>query len=160
MKALLRQGNISVEELVEQVGTSAPASAATLRGSKSETYPPYSWWSDPCGAMLYEPFRHDTSFAARELASPTKSAVSAVAASELISERRPSALLLAPPRTQVGRSYATPGHPRHHQCSEHRDGALQPATHSYNHHRRRPSLEWTFAMAGPAVSPSSTILLR
>ena len=69
MKALLLQGDISVDELVAQVGTSAPSVRRDLarlekRGLIRRTH----GGATLVEPLLYEPFRHDTSFQARELA--------------------------------------------------------------------------------------------
>src|ERR1700682_611503 len=67
MKALLRAGDISVQELVDQIGTSAPSIRRDLarlekRGLILRTH----GGATLVEPLLYEPFRHDTSFLARE----------------------------------------------------------------------------------------------
>src|ERR1700684_1630911 len=70
IKAILRAGDISVQELVEQVGTSAPSIRRDLarlekRGLVLRTH----GGATLVEPLLYEPFRHDTSFQARLLRS-------------------------------------------------------------------------------------------
>src|SRR6476619_5164211 len=67
MKLLLRNGDISVEELVATVGTSAPSIRRDLtrlekRGLIRRTH----GGATLVEPLLYEPFRYDTSFQARE----------------------------------------------------------------------------------------------
>src|ERR1700680_1844293 len=70
MKALLRAGDISVQELVDQIGTSAPSIRRDLaRLEKRGLILRPHGGATLVEPLLYEPFRHDTSFQARELRS-------------------------------------------------------------------------------------------
>jgi DeoR family transcriptional regulator of aga operon len=105
MKALLRAGDISVQELVEQVGTSAPSIRRDLarlekRGLVLRTHGGVTL-VEP---LLYEPFRHDTSFQARELRSADAKRRIGVAAGELIGEKETIGLTAGTTTTQLGRS--------------------------------------------------------
>jgi DeoR family transcriptional regulator of aga operon len=105
MKALLRAGDISVQELVDQVGTSAPSIRRDLarlekRGLVLRTH----GGATLVEPLLYEPFRHDTSFQARELRSADAKRRIGVAASELIGENETIGLTAGTTTTQIGRS--------------------------------------------------------
>jgi len=87
MRALLRAGDITVEELVKQVGTSAPSIRRDLtrlekRGLVLRTH----GGATLVEPLLYEPFRHDTSFQARELRSADQKRRIGLAAAEMIHE--------------------------------------------------------------------------
>ena len=105
MKALLRAGDISVQELVDQVGTSAPSIRRDLarlekRGLVLRTH----GGATLVEPLLYEPFRHDTSFQARELRSNDEKRRIGLAAAELIAERETVGLTAGTTTTQIGRS--------------------------------------------------------
>jgi DeoR family transcriptional regulator of aga operon len=105
MKALLRAGEISVPELVEQVGTSAPSIRRDLarlesRGLVLRTHGGVTLVE----SLLYEPFRHDTSFQARELRSADEKRRIGLAASELVGETETIGLTAGTTTTQIGRS--------------------------------------------------------
>ncbi len=105
MRALLRAGSISVPELVEQVGTSAPSIRRDLarlekRGLVLRTHGGVTL-VEP---LLYEPFRHDTSFQARELRSADAKRRIGLAAAELVGEHETIGLTAGTTTTQVGRS--------------------------------------------------------
>jgi len=105
MKALLRAGDISVQELMEQVGTSAPSIRRDLarlesRGLVLRTH----GGATLVEPLLYEPFRHDTSFQARELRSADAKRRIGIAAAELIGEQETIGLTAGTTATQVGRS--------------------------------------------------------
>ena len=70
MRALLQAGDISVQELAEQVGTSAPSIRRDLARLESKGLVLRTHGGATLvEPLLYEPFRHDTSFPARELRS-------------------------------------------------------------------------------------------
>jgi DeoR family transcriptional regulator of aga operon len=105
MKALLRAGGISVQELVEQVGTSAPSIRRDLarlekRGLVLRTHGGVTL-VEP---LLYEPFRHDTSFQARELRSADAKRRIGLAAADLVGEHETVGLTAGTTTTQIGRS--------------------------------------------------------
>jgi DeoR family transcriptional regulator, aga operon transcriptional repressor len=105
IKALLRAGDISVQELVDQVGTSAPSIRRDLarlekRGLVLRTH----GGATLVEPLLYEPFRHDTSFQARELRSADEKRRIGLAAAELIGENETIGLTAGTTTTQVGRS--------------------------------------------------------
>lgn len=105
MKALLRAGDISVQELVDQLGASAPSIRRDLarlerRGLVLRTH----GGATLVEPLLYEPFRHDTSFQARELRSVEAKRRIGVAASELIGEHETIGLTAGTTTTQIGRS--------------------------------------------------------
>jgi DeoR family transcriptional regulator of aga operon len=105
MRALLRAGDISVQELVEQVGTSAPSIRRDLgrlekRGLVLRTHGGVTL-VEP---LLYEPFRHDTSFQAREKRSAEAKRRIGLTAAELVGEHETVGLTAGTTTTQVGRS--------------------------------------------------------
>lgn len=105
MKALLRAGTISVPELVEQVETSAPSIRRDLarlekRGLIRRTH----GGATLVEPLLYEPFRHDTSFQARELRSADEKRRIGLAAAELVLEKEIIGLNAGTTTTQIGRS--------------------------------------------------------
>jgi DeoR family transcriptional regulator of aga operon len=105
MKALLRAGNISIQELVDAVGTSAPSIRRDLarlerRGLVLRTH----GGATLVEPLLYEPFRHDTSFQARELRSAGAKRRIGLAAAELVGEHDTIGLTAGTTTTQVGRA--------------------------------------------------------
>jgi DeoR family transcriptional regulator of aga operon len=105
MKALLRVGDISVQELVDQVGTSAPSIRRDLarleqRGLVLRTH----GGATLVEPLLYEPFRHDTSFQARQGRSADEKRRIGLAAGELIAENETIGLTAGTTTTQIGRS--------------------------------------------------------
>jgi DeoR family transcriptional regulator, aga operon transcriptional repressor len=105
IKALLRAGDISVQELVEQVGTSAPSIRRDLarlekRGLVLRTH----GGATLVEPLLYEPFRHDTSFQARELRSADEKRRIGLTAAELVGEKETIGLTAGTTTTQVGRA--------------------------------------------------------
>jgi len=156
MTALLRQGSISVEELVVQVGTSAPSVRRDLtrlerRGLICRTH----GGATLLESMLYGPFRHDTSFAARELRFADEKRRIGVAASELVFEKETIGLTAGTTTTQVGRSL------RYRQGIHVVTNALNIGMELSNQSRIRTTItggvlawDWTFAMAGPAALTS------
>jgi DeoR family transcriptional regulator of aga operon len=105
MKALLRAGDISVQELVDQVGTSAPSIRRDLarlekRGLVLRTH----GGATLVEPLLYEPFRHDTSFQARELRSADAKRRIGLAASELVGENETIGITAGTTTTQFGRA--------------------------------------------------------
>lgn len=155
MKALLRAGDISVQELVDQVGTSAPSIRRDLarlekRGLVLRTH----GGATLVEPLLYEPFRHDTSFQARELRSAEEKRRIGVAASELIGESETIGLTAGTTTTQIGRSL------RHRRGISVITNALNIGMELCNQPAIKTMLTggtlawaWTFALAGqPALS--------
>ena len=105
MKALLRAGEISVQQLVDQVGTSTPSIRRDLarlekRGLVLRTH----GGAKLVEPLLYEPFRHDTSFQAREHRAADQKRRIGLAAAELVLERDVIGLNAGTTTTQIGRS--------------------------------------------------------
>lgn len=105
MKVLLRAGEISVQQLSDEVGMSAPSIRRDLarleeRGLVLRTHGGVTLVE----TSLYEPFRHDTSFQARELRSADEKRRIGLAAGELIREKETIGLAAGTTTTQVGRS--------------------------------------------------------
>jgi DeoR family transcriptional regulator of aga operon len=155
MKALLRAGDISVQELVEQVGTSAPSIRRDLarlekRGLVLRTHGGVTL-VEP---LLYEPFRHDTSFQARELRSADAKRRIGLAAAELVGEHETVGLTAGTTTTQVGRSL------RHRRGISVITNAVNIGMELSNQPAIRTMLTggtlawaWTFALAGqPALN--------
>src|SRR3984957_418001 len=153
MKALLRAGDISVPELVEQVGTSAPSirrdlarletRACLLRSHGGATL------VEP---LLYEPFRHDTSFQARELRSANAKRRIGLVASELIGDAETIGLTAGTTTTQIGRSL------RHRKGISVITNALNIGMELCNQPDIKTMITggtlawaWTFALAGQAA---------
>jgi DeoR family transcriptional regulator of aga operon len=153
MKALLRAGDISVQELVDQVGTSAPSIRRDLarlekRGLVLRTH----GGATLVEPLLYEPFRHDTSFQARELRSADAKRRIGLAASELIAEKETIGLTAGTTTTQIGRSL------RHRRGISVITNAVNIGMELCNQPAIRTTLTggtlawaWTFALAGQPV---------
>jgi DeoR family transcriptional regulator of aga operon len=105
MRLLLEKGTASVEELLVAIGTSAPSIRRDLtrlesRGLVRRTHG---------GAMLvepllYEPFRYDTSFQAREQRAAEEKRRIALAAADLIEQNETVGITAGTTTTQVGRA--------------------------------------------------------
>lgn len=155
MKALLRAGKISVPELVEQVGISAPSIRRDLarlekRGLVRRTHGGVTL-VEP---LLYEPFRHDTSFQVRELRSADAKRRIGLVASELIGEAETIGLTAGTTTTQIGRSL------RHRKGITVITNALNIGMELCNQPEIKTMITggtlawaWTFALAGqPALN--------
>ena len=153
MKALLRVGDISVPELVEQVGSSAPSIRRDLarlekRGLILRTH----GGATLVEPLLYEPFRHDTSFQARELRSADEKRRIGLAASELIGEHEMIGLMAGTTTTQLGRAL------RHRRGISVVTNAINIGMELCNQPAIKTILTggtlawaWTFALAGQAA---------
>jgi DeoR family transcriptional regulator of aga operon len=154
MKVLLRAGEITVQELADEVGTSAPSIRRDLgrlekRGLILRTH----GGAALVEPLLYEPFRHDTSFQSRELRAADAKRRIGLAAAELVGEKDIIGLTAGTTTTQVGRSL------RHRKGITVITNALNIGMELCN----QPSIKtmltggtlawaWTFALAGkPAV---------
>ena len=78
--------------------------------------------------LLYEPFRHDTSFQARELKSADAKRRIGVAAAELIGEQETIGLTAGTTDDAGGAVDPAPARDLgDYECDQHRDGAVQSA---------------------------------
>jgi DeoR family transcriptional regulator of aga operon len=153
MKALLRAGDISVQELVDQVGISAPSIRRDLaRLEKKGLVLRTHGGATLVEPLLYEPFRHDTSFQARELRSADAKRRIGVAASELIGETETIGLTAGTTTTQIGRSL------RHRRGITVITNALNIGMELCNQPAIKTMLTggtlawaWTFALAGQSA---------
>jgi DeoR family transcriptional regulator of aga operon len=105
MKVLLRAGTVSVEDLVAQTGSSAPSIRRDLtrleqRGLIRRTH----GGAGLVEPLLYEPFRHDTSFQAREMRHADEKRRIGLAAAELVQQDEIIGISAGTTTTQVGRS--------------------------------------------------------
>ena len=153
MRALLRAGDITVEELVKQVGMSAPSIRRDLtrlekRGLVLRTH----GGATLVEPLLYEPFRHDTSFHARELRSADQKRRIGLAATDLIQEKQTVGLTAGTTTTQIGRSL------RHRRGIHVVTNALNIGMELCNQPAIKTTLTggslhwaWTFALAGQAA---------
>ncbi len=153
MKALLRAGEISVQELSEEVGISAPSIRRDLarleeRGLVLRTHGGVTLVEK----LLYEPFRHDTSFQARELRSAEQKRRIGLAAGDLVREKETIGLAAGTTTTQVGRSL------RHRRDISVITNALNIGMELCNQPAIKTTLTggvvewaWAFALAGQAA---------
>lgn len=153
MKALLRAESLSVQELVDSMGTSAPSIRRDLarlekRGLVLRTH----GGARLVEPLLYEPFRHDTSFQAREgrNAGPKRSI--GLAAAELVREKEMIGLTAGTTTTQIGRAL------RHRRGISVVTNAVNIGMELCNQPAIRTMLTggtlawaWTFALAGQAA---------
>jgi len=100
IKFLLRTGSASVEEILAEAGSSAPSIRRDLaklesRGLIRRTHG---------GATLYEPFRYDSSFLAREQRFAEEKRRIGLAAAELIQPNETVGLTAGTTTTHIGRS--------------------------------------------------------
>ncbi len=153
MKALLRAGTISVTELVEQIGTSAPSIRRDLarlekRGLVLRTHGGVTL-VEP---LLYEPFRHDTSFQSRERRFAEQKRSIGLAAAEMVREKEMIGLTAGTTTTQIGRSL------RHRRGISVVTNAVNIGMELCNQPAIKTMLTggtlawaWTFALAGQAA---------
>lgn len=104
LKVLLRTGGVSVQDLVARVGSSAPSIRRDLtrlekRGLVLRTH----GGAALVEPLLYEPFRHDTSFQARERRFADQKRAIGLAAAELVQENDVIGLTAGTTTTQIGR---------------------------------------------------------
>ncbi len=153
MKALLRAGDISVGELVDRIGTSAPSIRRDLarlekRGLVRRTHGGVTLVE----SLLYEPFRHDTSFQARELRFAEQKRSIGLAAAEMVQEKEVIGLTAGTTTTQIGRSL------RHRRGVSVVTNAVNIGMELCNQPAIKTMLTggtlawaWTFALAGQAA---------
>jgi DeoR family transcriptional regulator of aga operon len=154
MKLLLRAGEITVQELADELATSTPSVRRDLsRLEKKGLILRTHGGAGLVEPLLYEPFRHDTSFQSRELRAADAKRRIGFAAAELVGEKDIIGLTAGTTTTQVGRSL------RHRKGITVITNALNIGMELCN----QPSIKtmltggtlawaWTFALAGkPAV---------
>ena len=153
MKALLRAGDISVGELVDRIGTSAPSIRRDLarlekRGLVRRTHGGVTLVE----SLLYEPFRHDTSFQAREFRFAEQKRSIGLAAAEMVQEKEMIGLTAGTTTTQIGRSL------RHRRGISVVTNAVNIGMELCNQPAIKTMLTggtlawaWTFALAGQAA---------
>jgi DeoR family transcriptional regulator, aga operon transcriptional repressor len=105
VKFLLKTGNASIEELLEVAGSSAPSIRRDLarlenRGLIRRTH----GGAELAEPLLYEPFRYDSSFLAREQRHASEKRRIGLAAAEMINEGETVGLSAGTTTTHIGRS--------------------------------------------------------
>ena len=162
MKALLRRGDISVDDLVGETGSSAPSIRRDLtrlekRGLILRTH----GGAALIEPLLYEPFRYDTSFQARERRFVEEKRRIGVAAAELIQVGDTIGITAGTTTTQVGRAL------RHRSGIHLVTNAINLGMELCNQPAIKTTLTggtlawaWAFALVGPlALSTLNDIFL-
>jgi DeoR family transcriptional regulator of aga operon len=151
MKQLLGHGEATVEELVELTGTSSPSIRRDLialerRGLIRRTH----GGAALVEPLLYEPFRYDESFQAREQRNAAQKRHIGLAAAGLVNENEVIGLTAGTTTTQIGRSL------RHRQNIQVVTNAINIAMELCNQHGLRTFLlgglvqhAWSFSLTGP-----------
>jgi DeoR family transcriptional regulator of aga operon len=153
MRLLLGQGSATIEELLATIGSSAPSIRRDLnrlesRGLVRRTHG---------GAMLvepllYEPFRYDTSFQAREQRAAAEKRRIGLAAADLILPNETVGITAGTTTTQVGRAL------RHRSNIKVVTNAINIGMELCNQAGMRTSITggvlpyaWAFSLTGPAA---------
>ena len=153
MRLLLGRGSATIDELLAAIGTSAPSIRRDLnrlenRGLVRRTHG---------GAMLvepllYEPFRYDTSFQAREQRAASEKRRIALAAADLIQPNETVGITAGTTTTQVGRAL------RHRANIKVVTNAINIGMELCNQPGMRTSITggvlpyaWSFSLTGPAA---------
>ncbi len=153
MRLLLGRGSASIDEMLAAIGTSAPSIRRDLnrlenRGLVRRTHG---------GAMLvepllYEPFRYDTSFLAREQRAANEKRRIALAAADLIQPNETVGITAGTTTTQVGRAL------RHRAHIKVVTNAINIGMELCNQPGMRTSITggvlpyaWSFSLTGPAA---------
>ncbi|MGI8773005.1 MAG: DeoR/GlpR family DNA-binding transcription regulator [Acidobacteriaceae bacterium] len=153
VKLLLREGEASLEEIIAAVGSSAPSIRRDLtklerRGLVRRTH----GGATLVEPLLYEPFRYDQSFQARDQRCAKEKRRIGLAAAELIAENDTIGLTAGTTTTQVGRSI------RHRSNITVVTNAINIGMELCNQPRIRTYLTggavpwaWSFSLTGPAA---------
>ncbi len=153
MRLLLARGSATIEDMLASIGTSAPSIRRDLsrlenRGLVRRTHG---------GAMLvepllYEPFRYDTSFQAREQRAAAEKRRIALAAADLIQPNETVGITAGTTSTQVGRAL------RHRANIRVVTNAINIGMELCNQPGMRTSITggvlpyaWSFSLTGPAA---------
>jgi DeoR family transcriptional regulator of aga operon len=153
MRLLLGKGSATIDELLACIGTSAPSIRRDLnrlenRGLIRRTHG---------GAMLvepllYEPFRYDTSFQAREQRAAVEKRRIALAAADLVQPNETVGITAGTTTTQVGRAL------RHRANIQVVTNAINIGMELCNQPGMRTSITggvlpyaWSFSLTGPAA---------
>ncbi len=153
MRLLLSRGSATIDDLLDAIGTSAPSLRRDLsrlenRGLVRRTHG---------GAMLvepllYEPFRYDTSFQAREQRAAAEKRRIALAAADLIQPNETVGITAGTTTTQVGRAL------RHRANIKVVTNAINIGMELCNQPGMRTSITggtlpyaWSFSLTGPAA---------
>ncbi len=153
MRLLLSRGSTTIDDLLAAIGTSAPSLRRDLsrlenRGLVRRTHG---------GAMLvepllYEPFRYDTSFQAREQRAAVEKRRIALAAADLIQPHETVGITAGTTTTQVGRAL------RHRANIKVVTNAINIGMELCNQPGMRTSITggtlpyaWSFSLTGPAA---------
>src|SRR3984957_14242525 len=154
MKFLLRTGTASIEEILAEVGSSAPSIRRDLgrlesRGLIRRTH----GGAALVEPLLYEPFRYDVSFQAREQRNAAQKRHIGLAAAELVKENEVIGLTAGSTTTQIGRAL------RHRQGIQIVTNAINIAMELCNQTSLRTYLlggmvqhAWSFSLTGPHTS--------
>lgn len=153
MKLLLRNGSSTVEELTSALSSSAPSIRRDLtklerRGLARRTH----GGATLVEPLLYEPFRYDTSFQAREQSYAEEKRRIGLAAAEMIEENETIGLAAGTTTTQIGRSI------RHRNNIKVITNAVNIGMELCNHPGIKTSLTggtvpwvWSFSLSGQAA---------
>lgn len=105
LKLLLRRGSVTVEELIESLGASAPSIRRDLSRLESKGLIRRTHGgANLVQELLYEPFRYDTAFQTREQRYVTEKRHIGLAAAELVEENETVGLTAGTTSTWVARS--------------------------------------------------------
>ena len=153
MKFLLRSGTASIEEILAEAGSSAPSIRRDLarleaRGLIRRTH----GGATLVEPLLYEPFRYDSSFQAREQRNASEKRRIGVAAAELVLKNETIGLTAGTTATHIGRSL------RHRENIQIVTNAINIGMELCNQPGIRTSLTggavpwaWSFSLTGNAA---------
>jgi DeoR family transcriptional regulator of aga operon len=153
MRLLLENGSATVEELVATAATSAPSMRRDLtrlvrRGLVRRTH----GGAVLTGPLLYEPFRYDTSFHAREQRAAREKRRIGLAAADLVLENDTIGITAGTTTTHIARAI------RHRANIKVVTNAINIGMELCNHSGIRTSITggvlpwaWSFSLSGPAA---------